>query len=76
MERDDMEKKIREDEDFIKAPKHQNSLNKYLAKNDDLLHNRAIGKLLLIHEDEVERIYQESIVELRKEMLDGQEDSD
>ena len=68
MERSDMEKKIKEDADFVHAPKFGNSLNKFLAKTDNLLENNAIGRLLLIPADEVERIYQESIVELRKEM--------
>jgi len=70
MERDEMERKIKEDDDFIYAPKFGNSLQKYLAKTDKLLENGAIGRLLLIPAEEVERIYEESIVELRKEMLD------
>lgn len=70
MERDEMERKIKEDDDFIHAPKFGNSLQKYLAKTDKLLENGAIGRLLLIPAEEVERIYEESIVELRKEMLD------
>lgn len=68
VEKSDMEKKIREEEDFIHAPKHQNSLQKFLAKTDNLLENGAIGRLLLISEKEVEAIYQESIVQLKKEM--------
>lgn len=71
-----MLRKILEEEDFIHAPKHQNSLQKFLAKTDNLLENGAIGRLLLIPEDEVERIYQESIVELQKEMVLNEEDSD
>ena len=70
MERDEMERKIKEDDDFIHAPKFGNSLQKYLAKTDKLLENGAIGRLLLIPAEEVERIYEESIIELRKEMLD------
>ena len=68
VEKNEMEKKIREEEDFIHAPKHQNSLQKFLAKTDKLLENGAIGRLLLISENEVEKIYQESIVELKREM--------
>ena len=69
MERDEMERKIKEDDDFIHAPKFGNSLQKYLAKTDKLLENGAIGRLLLIPAEEVERIYEESIVELRREMV-------
>ena len=70
MERDEMERKIKEDDDFIHSPKFGNSLQKYLAKTDKLLENGAIGRLLLIPAEEVERIYEESIVELRKGMVD------
>jgi hypothetical protein len=70
MERDEMERKIKEDDDFIHAPKFGNSLQKYLAKTDKLLENGAIGRLLLIPPEEVEKIYEESIVELRKGMVD------
>ena len=69
MEKDELKKKILEEEDFIRAPKHQNSLNKFVAKNDKLLQNEAIGRLLLISPEEVEEIYQQSILELRKDML-------
>lgn len=68
MERSEMEKKVKQDLDFVHAPKFQNSLNKFLAKTDKLLENGAIGRLLLISAEEVERIYQESIALLKKEM--------
>lgn len=63
-----MEKLIREQEDTIHAPKYQNSLKKFLSKTDKPLEDGAIGRLLLIPSEEVERLYQESIVELKKEM--------
>ena len=69
VEKDNVLKKILEEEDFIHAPKFGNSLNKFLAKNDNLLENTAVGRLLLLPESEVERLYQESIVALRKEMV-------
>lgn len=65
-----MERKIKEEEDFIHAPKFGNSLNKFLVKTDKILENGAIGRLLLIPDTQVEEIYQESIAELRKEMID------
>lgn len=75
MEKDNIVKKILEDEDFVNSPKYQNSLQKLLAKTDNVLENGAIGKLLLIPAEEVERIYQESIVELRKGMIDDEDRS-
>lgn len=71
---DAMRKLIEDDEDFINAPKFGNSLEKYLAKNDNLLENGAIGRLLLLSEEEVEEIYQESVVELRKAINPDGED--
>ena len=68
MEKDNVLKKILEEEDFIHAPKFGNSLNKFLAKTDNLLENGAIGRLLLLPEEEVERIYQESVSQLREKM--------
>ena len=63
-----MEKKVREDEDFIHAPKFNNSLNKFLAKNDSPLENSAISRVLLIPPEEVERVYEESVEALKREM--------
>jgi len=73
VERDEMERRIKEDPDFVHAPKHSNSLQKFLAKSENIPENGAIGRLLLLSPEEVERIYQESIVELRKDMLDDEE---
>ncbi len=69
VDKNDMEKRIREEEDYIKAPKYGNSLNKFLAKNDNLLEDGAIGRLLLLSKEEVEAIYLESIEILKKEMI-------
>jgi hypothetical protein len=70
VERNEAMKKIREEADFIHAPKFSNSLQKFLAKNENLLENNAIGRLLLLSPEEVEAIYQESVVKLREEMTD------
>lgn len=77
MDKSEMQKKIKENEDFIHAPKFGNSLNKYLAKTDNMLENSSIGRLLLLSEEEVEQVYLESVEALKKEMLnDGEEGSD
>lgn len=83
MDKEDIVKKIKEEEDYIRSPKFANSLNKFLAKNPDGVHikntekpaaalkiqNKAIARLLLISEEEVENLYQKSVVLLREEML-------
>jgi hypothetical protein len=74
VEKSEIKQKVMEIEDFIHAPKFGNSLNKFLAKTDKILENGAIGKLLQITAEEVESIYEESVIELRKGMSD--EDGD
>lgn len=69
VERSEMEKKVREEEDFIHSPKFGNSMKKYLAKMENPPENTTIGRLLMLPEDEVERLYQESVVMLREKML-------
>lgn len=75
MEKDSILKKVLEEEDFIHAPKFGNSLNKFLAKTENPLENGAVGRLLLIPDTEVERLYQESIVELRKGMTEDESEN-
>ena len=70
MDENNVKKKINEEVDYIYAPKFGNSISKFIAKTGNPLKNGAIAKLLLISEKEVEELYQESIVELRKEMVD------
>lgn len=69
VERSEMEKKVREEEDFIHSPKFGNSMKKYLAKMENPPENTTIGRLLLLSEEEVERLYQESVVILREKIL-------
>ena len=68
MDKNEMQEKIRTIEDFIHSPKHKNSLDNFLAKNENPLENGTIARLLAMTPDEVEAIYQESIKEFKKEM--------
>jgi hypothetical protein len=61
VEKSEIKQKIMENEDFIHAPKYQNSLQKFLAKVDKIPENHSIGKLLQMPTEEVEKIYQESV---------------
>ena len=76
VDKTDIHRRIAQEEDFIHAPKFGNSLNKLLAKTDNILENGAIGRLLLIPDTVVEELYQESIAQLRKEMVADEEGSD
>lgn len=70
MEKDDIKKKIAEDEDYIRCPKSGNSLTKFVAKNPDGVENKVKSRLLAIPESKVEDIYKEAIEMLRKDMAD------
>lgn len=73
MKKNELEKRIKEEEDFIHSPKHQNSLARFFMKNEQPLENGAIGRLLLISSKEVEAIYQESVIELRKKIVQNKD---
>jgi len=70
MDKEELQKKIREEEDFIRCPKCGNSLVRFLMKNSEGIENHVIARLLMIPEEEVERLYEEAVKKLREEMLD------
>lgn len=70
MEKDDIQKKIAEDEDYIRCPKSGNSLTKFVAKNPDGVENSVISRVLAIPEEKVEEIYDEAVKMLQKDMVD------
>jgi hypothetical protein len=69
MERNEILKKILEEEDYIRCPKFSNSLNKFTEKNESS-ENPTIARLLMMSEEEVERVYQEAVQQLREDMED------
>jgi hypothetical protein len=73
-DKEDILKKVREDEDYIRCPKCSNSLIKFLAKNSDGVDNSVIARLLMIPEEQVEILYQEAVAKLREEMVEQDED--
>lgn len=70
MDKDDLQKRIREDEDYIRCPKFSNSLSKFVLKNSEGVDDAAIARLLMISEEEVEKVYQEAVEFIKKEMSD------
>lgn len=67
-DKEDIEKRIEEDEDYIRSPKYGNSLAKFLAKNPEGAEDNVIARLLSMPESEVEEIYQEAVRMLREDM--------
>lgn len=70
MDKDEIHKKIVEEEDYIRSPKCSNSLTKFLAKNPDGVEDSVIGRLLMISEEKVRELYAEAVKMLRKNMGD------
>lgn len=68
IDKDEMQKKIKLEEDYIRCPKFGNSLSKFTMKNSEGVENSTIARLLMISEEEVEKMYQEAIEILKKDM--------
>jgi hypothetical protein len=70
MDKSEIQKKILEEEDYVRCPKLGNSLNRFTAKNPEGVENSTIARLLLMSEEEVERVYLEAVAKLREAMDD------
>lgn len=70
MDRDDVQRRIRDEEDYIRCPKFANSLSKFVAKNSEGIDNKQIARLLMISAEEVETLYEDAVQALREEMVE------
>jgi len=73
MDKVEIQRKIAEEEDYIRCPKCSNSITKFLAKNPEGVDNTVIARLLAIPEEKVEELYEESIEKLREGMVNEDE---
>lgn len=74
MSKEDIQKRIQSEEDYVRAPKFSNSLNKLMSKYDNGLENPAIAKALMIPEEKVAEIYEEAVELIREQMSKDDED--
>lgn len=72
-EKEDVQKRVCEEEDYIRCPKASNSLTKFLQKNTEGVEDATIARLLVIPEEKVEAIYQEAVATLREGMTDDED---
>lgn len=72
MDKSDIQKRINEEEDYIRCPKFSNSLVKFVAKNDDGVEDSTIARLLMIPEEQVQEIYEEAVEKLREGMKEDE----
>lgn len=73
MDKDDIKRRILEEEDYIRCPKCANSLNKFVLKNPDGVENSTIARVLMMSEGEVESIFQEAVQKLRESMVENED---
>ncbi len=59
---------LEKDPDFIYSKRFDFSIEKMLERYPDGVSNKNIAQVLLITEEEVERIYQDSILKIRAAM--------
>lgn len=67
-DRDDILRKVMEEEDYIRSPKFANSVSKFLAKNPDGADDTAIARFLSLTEEQVQQIWLEAVEDLKAEM--------
>lgn len=70
MDKDDVAKRIEQEEDYIRCPKCSNSLSKFVAKNPEGVEDSVIARLLMIPEEKVEEIYEDAVKKLRENMVE------
>lgn len=63
---DEKKDKIFSDPDFIHSPKHDNSLAKLIKKYDEGIPDKRIVRVLMITQEELEKIYKGAVEKLRK----------
>jgi hypothetical protein len=67
-----MDKRIKEDRDYIKSPKYQNSLTKLLEDNPDGVSDQVICSVLGISPWDLNKIYERAILKLRNHLARGE----
>ena len=70
IDKTEIQNRIATEEDYIRCPKLDNSLNKFTAKNSEGVENSTIARLLMMSEEDVERVYKEAVQMLRDDMID------
>ena len=73
MDKEEIIKRIMQEEDYVRCPKFSNSLTKFIARNSEGVDDVVIARLLMMPEEEVKKIYEEAIAKLREDMVESEE---
>jgi hypothetical protein len=66
MDRDDVTKRIQDEEDYIRSPKFGNSLTRLKLKNPEGVDDATIAKVLMISEEDVQKLYEEAVAMIKE----------
>ena len=72
IDKEELQRRVIAEEDYIRCPKFDDSLTKFTSdpKNSEGVKNSTIARLLVITEEEVEKLYQEAVQMLKDDMND------
>jgi DNA-directed RNA polymerase subunit RPC12/RpoP len=68
MDKEEIQKRIKEEDDYIRCPKCSNSIGKFLMKNPEGAEDNVIARFLMTTEDKIKEIYAEAVKMLRNNM--------
>ena len=74
MEKNEISRKIVEDDDYIRCPKCNNSVNKFLLRNPDGAEDSMIARFLMVSEERVKELYEEAVKFFQEHMGDDDEE--
>lgn len=70
MDKEELQRRVKEEDDYIRCPKCSNSITKFLAKNSEGVEDSVIARLLMMTEEKVRELYAEAVKLIRKNMED------
>jgi hypothetical protein len=68
MDKTEAIRKTSQEEDFIRHPKSENSLARFVDEHPEGVDDETIARLLSMSEEDVVRLYNEALLELQKTM--------
>lgn len=71
--KEDILRRIESEDDYIRCKKFSNSLAKFVSKFSEGSEDAAIARVLMISEQEVQKLYSDAVAKIRAEMVGSDE---